>query len=75
MVGDQTGMQGAMEGKGKEDEGHRMLRKREQLLLCVHCARGPPTRVPCGELAPTRSETKDGPRRPALTSGDSPADF
>lgn len=42
MVGDQTGMQGAMEGKGEEeDEGHRMLRKREQLLMCVHCARNP----------------------------------
>lgn len=65
-----------MEGKGeKEDEGHRMLRKREQLRMCVHCVRGPQSHVPCGEVRTYSPEAKDGPRRLALTSGDSPFDF
>lgn len=51
-----------MEGKGEEeDEGHGMLRKREQLLVCVHCARGSPSHVPVERLDPPPSEAKDSP--------------
>lgn len=62
-------MQGAMEGKGEEeDEGHRMLRKREQLLLCVHCVQGPPTCVPCGEVRthPLRDQGRAQAARPYI---------